>query len=183
MVDAQLSARTLDGPPRRVARAGLGLHGARRPHPPAHPRRAHPHRHPAARRARTRRAASASAAPRSPRPTGSCASSASCTACAARAASPGCQGSPAMLSVPGDRGYLDLSKAAMPALPWLVEAAGAASTICRATSAVPASTRSECPSCARPSPTATRPAACRPRRTRSWSRSAPSTRSPCSPGR
>lgn len=32
------------------------------------------------------------------------------------------QGSPAMLSVPGDRGYLDLSKAAMPALPWLVEA-------------------------------------------------------------
>lgn len=31
-------------------------------------------------------------------------------------------GSPTMLSVPGDSGYLDLSKAAMPALPWLVEA-------------------------------------------------------------
>ncbi|WP_082717100.1 PLP-dependent aminotransferase family protein [Microterricola viridarii] len=31
-------------------------------------------------------------------------------------------GSPGMLSVPGDRGYLDLSKAAMPALPWLTEA-------------------------------------------------------------
>ena len=31
-------------------------------------------------------------------------------------------GSPTMLSVPGDASYLDLSKAAMPALPWLVDA-------------------------------------------------------------
>ena len=111
-------------PARRLAWTGQRLRGARRTHPPAHRRRAHRRRHPAARRARPRRAARPqphhgdrrlSPAPRARAP-------------AQRARLGQCRrlpGAPAMLPAPLETEYIDFSKAAPPALPWLPDVAQA----------------------------------------------------------